>query len=292
METFLALGLLGVLAAVGWSLTDRTDRSRPTSPRPLTRPGPDPGDPGSDGIGVAREHEVSDDVTSAGVAPPSLGAWSVLLAPLCVQADLQLPYVLSWIGLESGGNPCDVGDPRQLGPDGCPREMGIAQFYNPDDLQRAHVTGAALRACCVPGNQHQVMYRGRIVRGFSRALARPISASEMAEQAQMTIGLVSHCVQSATRDLIAIHAGPAWSRGRRDFWTLVKLQHGLPGLSSSGLPRVTQKLGRPPASWREFRDAIAGVTLDPGTEKYRAEFPKIFDNAEKCARAFSEQSVA
>jgi hypothetical protein len=240
---------------------------------------------------VAREHEVADEVTSTGVRAPSMAAWSALLAPRCLRADLQLPYVLKWIDLESGGNPCDVGDPRERGPDGNPREMGIAQFYNPDDLVRLHVTGAALRAYCVPGDQHEVTYKGKVVRGFSKALLRPISPAEMAQQADMTIGLITRAAGDAQKDLSAIHAGPAWDRTRRDFWALVKLQHGLPGISRSGLPRVTQKLGRPPQNWKEFRNTLPSVTLDRNTEKYHAGFVSILDNAEKCASVFSEQGV-
>lgn len=297
METLLALGLFGLLAAVGWSLTDR-DRgdARGPAPRPLLPPAPPPPTPTSQdpssGVGVAREHEVADDVTNAGITPPGLAAWASLLAPLSIPANIQLPYVLKWIDIESGGNPCDIGHPQQKGPDGLPREMGIAQFYNPDDLHRMGVSGTALRAYCVPGDQHQILYKGKIVRGFSKALLRPLTAAEMAQQAHMTIDLIVHSVADASRDLEKIRAGAGWSRSGRDFWKLVKLQHGLPGLSRSGLPAVAQKLGRPPRDWREFRDTLASVRLDAGTEAKRSIFSEILDNAEQCASVFSERGVA
>lgn len=235
---------------------------------------------------------MADDAASAGVDPPSIAAWSAILAPMAVAADLQLPYVLKWVTMESGGNPCEVGDPRQHGPDGQPREVGIAQFYNPDDLTRAGTAGSALRAYCVPGDQHVVRYKGKVVRGFSQAMIRALTPAEMAQQATMTIGLVSDSARDATRDLAAVHAGAGWGRSRRDFWTLVKLRHGLPGLSRSGLAAVTKRLGRPPSGWREFRANLALVQLDPKTEAYRGEFDRILDNAEQCASVFAERSVA
>lgn len=301
METALVLGLFGLLAAVGWLAERGHGRPGPATrpprpplpmPPPASSVDPDGGRATPDGIGVAREHEVADDVTSAGVRAPTMADWSAVLAPGVLSAGLQLPYVLTWIDLESGGNPCEIGDPRQKGPDGLPRELGIAQVYNPDDLRASGATGAELRAYCVPGDQHEVLYRGRIVRGFSKALLRPIAPDEMARQARLAVDLVARSATSADRDLRAVGAGPAWSRTRRDFWRLVKLQHGLPGISRVGLPAVTKKLGRPPADWAEFRRTLASVTLDPGTEKYRAEFERILNNAERCADAFSERGVA
>ncbi len=295
MESLLALGLLGLLAAVGWSLTDR-GRARPAprgrSPQRLV-PGGDPeADPDAGtGSGTASAPSV-DAQAGTGVAPPSMVVWGQALAPQCQRAQIPLPYALQWLAIESGGNPCTVGDPRAHGPDGNPREVGVAQFYNPDDLIRLRVTGTQLRAYCVPGDQHTVVYRGRAVRGFSQALSRPLTPAEVAQQAEMTVDLIQRCRTTATADLTAVHAGPTWSPDRRDFWALVKLQHGLPGISRAGLPAVTRKLGRPPKDWKEFADTLSSVTLDPETEKYRAQFPTILDNAERCARAVPELRVA
>ena len=81
----------------------------------------------------------------------NVARWTALLVPGCLANGIQLPYALKWIEIESGGNPCAIGDPSQRGPDGQPRELGIAQLHNPDDLRRVGVTGAELRAYCVPG---------------------------------------------------------------------------------------------------------------------------------------------
>ncbi|MEO8755873.1 MAG: hypothetical protein ABI624_24685, partial [Casimicrobiaceae bacterium] len=163
---------------------------------------------------------------------------------------------------------------------------------NPDDLGRLGLTGAQLRAYCVPGDDHAVTYKGRTVRGFSSALLRPLTAAEIQAQADATVSLIAHCMSSATRDLRAVNAGAAWSPATRNYWTLVKLQHGLPGLSRSGLPAVTRRLQRPPNSWLEFKATLGQVQLDRETMKYLDAFPAILLNAEKCASVFSEDELA
>jgi hypothetical protein len=227
---------------------------------------------------------------------PTIAEWGVALTPGCIAAGIQVPYALKWGDMESGGNPCAIGYPAAHGPDGNPLEMGFGQFYNPDDLRRVPgVTGAQLRAYCVPGDQHEINYRGRIIKGFSQALTRPLTSAEIAQQAQLQIALMHHAIGSATADLLAIGAGPSWSRDTRNYWALVKLQHGLPALSREGLPRVAHYLGHPPFSFKEFRAAIESGKVkisDENEKKYRADFTRIFDNAEECASAFQEASNA
>lgn len=191
--------------------------------------------------------------------------WLPAILPYAKRQQIDPEYVLKWIDIESGGNPCAVGNINSKGPDGHPREMGIAQFYNPDDLNYLKITGSALRAYCKPGTNQ---------------MSRALSSAEIDEQAKATIGLINKCRSSATRDLARIKA--SWSP--IDYWALVKLQHGLPGISRSGLPNVAAYLDRPPVGWEEFKDCILnkGVKTDSGTEPYRSVFPKVFANAEKC----------
>lgn len=165
------------------------------------------------------------------VVPPRVEQWATYLAPGCLAHGIQLPYALRWIEIESGGNPCACGYPAARGPDGHPRELGIAQLYNPDDLRRLGVTGAQLRAYCVPGSDHPVKFKGKVVRGFSSVLSRQLTTEEMQDQADATIKLIVHCMLTAARDLAKVNAGAAWSLSRRNYWALVKLQHALPGLS-------------------------------------------------------------
>lgn len=223
-----------------------------------------------------------------------MSAWSALLAGPCLRASppIQLPYALQWVAMESAGNPCAVGNPAEHGPDGLPREVGIVQLYNPDDLASQGATAVELRAYCVPGDQHEVVHKGRRIRGFSQDLLYPLSQAQMQRQADLTAGLISRAAIRAAQELTSAGAGPAWSPARRSFWAMTKLQHGLPRLVRYGLPAVTKKLGRPPASWQEFRATLATTRLDPETEASRGEFGRVLNNAQRCASAFVEQDVA
>lgn len=253
-----------------------------------------------EGLGRGREHVPDDDATGnpAGaqggtVAMPSIDEWAVVLAPGCRAHGIQLPYALKWGSMESGGRPCAVGYPAAKGPDGYPKEMGLGQFYNPDDLTTLKLSSARLRAYCVPGDQHEVRYNGKTIRGFSQELARPLTAAEVKEQADALVGLMTRAMTTATRDLRNVGAGAGWSPSRTDYWALVKLQHGLPEVSSAGLALVTKHLGRPPVGWAEFKAGIQAVKFGPKTEaKYRARIPAILANAEECASAFSASAGA
>ena len=196
---------------------------------------------------------------------PALNAWKPIIDALTPQA-LDPAFVMKWIEVESGGNPCAVGSFKQRGPDGHPREMGIAQFYNPDDLIRINLTSDQLRAYCVPESQK---------------LARALTGEEMRRHAQAAIDLILSCRSRALHDLHIV--GAAWDLDGRDFYALIKLHHGLPGLPKRGIPAVTKLLGRPPKDFREFSEALGRVTLDTGTEKYRKAFPSILANAVKTA---------
>lgn len=187
--------------------------------------------------------------------------WREHLRGPCAEHGINLDYAVRWVLTESGGNPCAIGAPGARGPDGHPQEMGIAQFYNPDDLVRLKLTGAGLRAYCVG----------------AQTVSRTLTDSEVKEQAEATVALIVECQRQALADLHKV--GAAWNT--KDVARLTKLQHGLPGISRSGLPATTKYIGRAPADWAEFTHAIMtfGVKLDPGTERYRAEFGRILENA-------------
>jgi len=227
---------------------------------------------------------------------PTLAQWGTYLTPGCIASGVQTPYALKWGDMESGGNPCAVGYPAAHGPDGNPLEMGYGQYYNPDDLRLVPgTTGAQLRAYCVPGDQHEINYRGKIIKGFSQAMTRSLTDAEMRQQSDLLLALIHRSMGHATADLLAIGAGPSWSRDTRNYWALVKLQHGLPALSREGLPAVTKYLGHPPFSFAEFRATLESGKAkisDENEKRYRADFARIFDNAQECASAFQEAGNA
>lgn len=200
--------------------------------------------------------------------------WDLITTPLAIVAGINPAFVSKWNEIESGGNPCAIGAPGAKGPDGAPREMGIGQFYNPDDLVRLKITSSALRAYCAPG---------------TNAVTRQLTPDEMQLQAQALIDLVTICKSQASADLRRV--GASWPHEGADYYRLVKLQHALPGISRSGLPATSAFLGRPPTGWREFRNCLASVTLDPGTEKYREDFDRILNNAELCGSVVKDPGV-
>ena len=194
--------------------------------------------------------------------PPPLAQWDAYLAGPCAAHGIQPAYARRWIEIESAGQPCAVGDPRAGGDPGdpgadFPREIGIAQLWNPDDLRHLGATAAELRAYCIPGRNHPSRIRdakGSLIDivGFSQTLARSLTPAEMQRQADLAVGLIGLAMTGADRDLTAVAAGPGWARTQRDYWRLVKLQHALPGLSHSGLPAVAHLLGHAPRDWTEL----------------------------------------
>ncbi len=312
-----ALGVLGVATALGYSLSKArgrgasSSRDDETHARPRLSGPPGLLTPATVATGPSSRGRAGGFYTStikdlqAQMTTPDAGAgagagvaqWAPFLAPGCLKHGIPLVYALKWVDLESGGNACEVGYPPAHGTGGpwpnAPREMGIVQFYNPDDLQALGLTGDALRAYCVPGDQHQTVFNGKVVRGFSQTASRALTPAEKIQQADGAVGLIKQSMTSATRDLIGVRAGPAWSPSTRNYWAIVKLQHGLPQVSHVGLPAVTEHLGRPPSGWHEFRQTLANVKLDPATEKkYRGDFERVLDNAEACASVVTEEAVA
>lgn len=224
--------------------------------------------------------------------PPGADVWARAMAAGCAAHGIQPAYAAKWINMESGGNPCGVGYPAAHGPDGNPKEMGIAQFYNPDDLQALGLTGRELRAYCVPGDKHSVIFKKKQVLGFSQDMTRSLTPAEIQQQADGAVGLIARSMTSATHDLTAARASAAWSPRHRNYWAMVKLQHGLPQVSRVGFAAVTKMLGRSPTGWAEFRHGVDRIKLDPATERdYRSYIPAIMENAERCAEAFTEEEA-
>ena len=200
----------------------------------------------------------------------SVNSWEPFLKAL-LPRGITVQYAKNWIAVESNGNPCAVGLPGVLGPDGYPKEQGIAQLYNPDDFTALGIKSGSLRRYC----------------GKGQTCSRPLTSEEMAVQVKALISLIRNSVAYVQKVLTAngaLHL-PGWSSTGEGFWRLVKTVHGLPGITN-GMRFVTAKLKRPPNGWDEFKDQILnqGVKLDSGTEKYRAKYSKVFENAEKTAR--------
>lgn len=304
MGLIYALGALGA-ALLGFAVMGRRPGrsggdTMPGSDGPETPPSPPP--PSSEGEGDRPDRDRGEGEappvplapTPPGPTPtpasPTMDQWAAAMAAGCLAHGIPLPYAIRWLLIESGGKPCACGRPDMKGPDGYPREMGIAQLYNPDDLSvvTPALTGAELRAYCVPGDWHPIMYKKKVIKGFSQDLLRPLTPAEIQRQADGAVGLIARSDRITAAQLGAVNAsGPAWSRTQRGYWALVKMQHGYPVLASHGLPAVARILGRAPRDWREFV-----ATLPRAQPGYAAIIPVIVSNAERCASAVPEPRVA
>lgn len=203
--------------------------------------------------------------------------WEPVVSGFAKAYNLSLPFCMAWIEIESGGNPCAWGVATAVGPDGFPREQGIAQLYNPDDMTRFKVASGALRGYCVPG---------------TNKCSRKLTADEIRFQADKATQLMAYCRDVA--ESAARKNGLRWSE--RDRYRLAKLVHALPGLVRTGVALVTAKLGHPPRDWMEYRVGVDNTKMDAGTEHYRKDFKRLLDNAESVGGAvpssLSEKAVS
>jgi hypothetical protein len=228
----------------------------------------------------------------------SLQSWAPIVARLIPQVAPRAPqaFVMKWLEIESGGNPCAVGDPGQLGPDGNPAEIGIGQLYNPDDFVAFGARAGDFRAYCQPAAPLSAAYRqaradlsnaqGDVALQTAAKARMATAARQMQTKtrmltpaevdAQVRITLLDKIEQGITHADGVVHAnGLSWSVP--DYWKLVKAPHALPAILGNGMPAVVKKLGRAPTSWAEFRSAL-------GMENY-PQWKRALDACEACGNA-------
>ncbi len=215
-------------------------------------------------FGLRKSADGSDNAPDAAastddVGPTVASQFDDAIASQAAAEGVPYAFAKAWMAKESGGNPCAFGSAKAFGPDGNPREMGLGQLYNPDDFDALGIDSAGYRAYCTVGTQTQ---------------SRSLTPDEESEQVRGLIGIITRCRTAARK-----YNPGDWSEDSADFWRLVKLNHALPGLLH-GQSQVTAYLGRPAASWAEFRETVGQVQLDHGTMVYSDSFDKLLNNAE------------
>jgi len=199
---------------------------------------------------------------------PAITRWLDPVTGSMLAARVPVSFAMAWLAIESSGKPCAIGVPGAKGPDGNPLELGLWQAYNPDDLKPAGITGAELRAYCVPGGQ---------------ALARAMTPGEIARQMDLGVSLITRKRAYADRYLTA--NGVTWPTTGPDYWAAVKLPHAWPPIINTGLHQVVQKLRRAPISWAEFRATYEQIEprakFDPNV-KEQSLYYRGLQNAEWC----------
>jgi hypothetical protein len=181
---------------------------------------------------------------------PGLKRWEPYVKIAATVARVPWEVAYAWIGIESEGNPCAVGEKTATAPDGYPKEIGLVQFYNPDDLRRLGAKPSELCAYCVrpqPGEPNP------------QKLARAMTPAEIGRHVGLSMAFIRDKQADADHYLVLHHV--PWATQGADYWRMVKLVHALPSIVHTGLGQVVAKLGRPPTSWWEFRTTYE--TINP-----------------------------
>jgi hypothetical protein len=212
-------------------------------------------------------------------------------------------FAMKWGEIESGGNPCAVGNPGQIEPsNGQPAEIGLGQLYNPDNFRTLHRDPAAFRAYAPEAAPIAASYRQakadldtarkagagnddpRVVDAKHRmavaatqiqSRTRDLTPAELDDNARWTLlAEIYLCIATADH-AVATYSLSHWSVP--DYYKLVKAPHALPAILNNGMPAVVKKLGRSPSSWAEFRQVLG---MDQNDQWKRA-----LDACETCGNA-------
>lgn len=188
---------------------------------------------------------------------PAIVRWQPAVTAQATLAGIPWRFAMAWLAVESGGNPCAVGEPTAVGPDGYPREVGLFQIYNPDDFKAIGGSAAELCSYCVrPSSGVKAHrdddggYRDGTLTNPQHAIA-PLTAAQVQRHVDLGMRLINQKRRYAERYLNASKV--PWSPDSPDFWAAVKAPHAYPVILNTGIPLVTKHLGRPPQSWHEFR---------------------------------------
>ena len=180
--------------------------------------------------------------------PYGVESWRPLVTEMA--GDIPVEVLLRWIKHESGGNPCSTGAPAKTG--GGSIENGIFQLYSPDDDHLA-----------TPAQLHGSFCSGQ-------TCTRDLTLEEARIQVTSGIAYVRSCRERARAQLK--QAGVTWDEKGKDFWSLVKMQHNLPSVPKTYIPKLR------PSSWSDFKQGV--LKAQPNYAK-----TTIFSNAEDIGAA-------
>lgn len=237
---------------------------------------------------------------------PQIAQWKPFVAIAAVTSSIDMKvnavqlasFAMAWLAIETGGNPCDVGSATATGPDGYPRELGLFQFFNPDDLRALGATAAELVTYCIrpergarehpDTNNHDGGFLDgsqpnpqKLTGGPAVMATSLMNSAQIARHIQLGMGLIKLKRASADHYMSAVNL--RWPTTGRDYWRMVKLYHALPTIVNTGLAQVTQRLGRAPLAWAEFRSTYEQINprarFSPIKEDQDIYF-KALENAE------------
>lgn len=195
---------------------------------------------------------------------PHVVQWQPAVFAQAALAGVPPAFAMAWLAVESGGNPCAVGEATATGPDGYPREVGLFQMYNPDDFKEAGASASEICSYCVrppAGPKTKRAKDGGYADGSAVNHGRMAVAQLTPEQVVKHVGLGISMIKAkeryADQYLRASHV--PWAADSPDYWAAVKAVHAYPAIVASGISAVTRKLGRAPSSWHEFRSTYEAI---------------------------------
>lgn len=171
--------------------------------------------------------------------------------------DLPVDPLLTWIAMESGGDMSSTGTST---------EVGIWQLNLPggNDDSKYGATLEGLRSIAKKSDEQ------------ARQGRNPMDLSWMTPaELDMQVGAGIRKVLAArdtVRKVLAAN-GATWPETSRDFGAAIKQVHGLPAVIGDLFPRVTRKLGRPIASWDEFRREAVAFPVDQMVDAHGKPIP-------------------
>lgn len=193
----------------------------------------------------------------------SVEVWRSLVEDLA--GELPTEFLLKYIEVESGGNPCALGIANV--------EAGLFQTYHPDD-DRYGLTFTECRTGC-----------------SGAKLVRSLSDAEKRARVAAGIAMVRAHLARARKQVEASEL--PWTEDTSDFWSLVKIQHGLPAVPSAFLPAFVRAIGRAPDSWDEWRAWVESLSADEvgainsAVKRFYGDpLTRVFNNAEKTGAVF------
>jgi len=178
--------------------------------------------------------------------PYGVESWRPLVTEMA--GDIPVEVLLRWIKHESGGNPCSTGKIVN----GASIENGLFQLYSPDDDHIA--TPAQLHGSFCTGQK----------------CIRDLTLQEARIQVASGIAYVRICRERARAQLK--QGGVSWDETGSDFWSLVKMQHNLPSVPKTYIPKLR------PSTWSEFKEGVIKANPKFGGST-------IFSNAEDIGAA-------
>ena len=177
--------------------------------------------------------------------PPAIEQWRSALAT-AAGIDVPVDFLLAWIDIESGGNPCNM--TTETGS----QEAGIFQLMSPGNTSVAGTTAAQLwpQPPCSSANSGG---------GGGQATFAAMTDAQRSEQVRSGLQYVRSCMAYVDAALAAsgYSGAPGWTSRDWSYWALVKWVHIAPAYIPSMLQAGMAGAGGIPV---DFNDMIQYAT--------------------------------